>query len=347
MECLRAEGGRDGVDEGGEFAGSFAEPEALFHGAFAVEAEVGGGPGGFLGGGLGVEGQDAELVGVEACAQELSADIGSFEGVAEGAQAFGDPVDTEDEGFAAGFLVEEEEERFEEVAVGVEAVHHLVVVACGEEVAMGGEGEVELVREGVVKAFDFAPGEGGFQVIATRGTRPLRLVTEGFLGGQGEDRVVACGRGKVASHGLGNVERCGVEARVSGDALESQQGAGDDAAIEEVSESPSAGERFEGHVAERGVPLREQVFAGAARLFEDVAVAGDVEQVEHRGDGVSGDFVGNGSVAAFLGEVVAGDAGVGFDDAGAQEPARGSIGDRGIGERGSEEGGRTFQGSSL
>ncbi len=341
---LEAKSGGDGVGEGGEFAATAAEAEGAID-VTGAGGLVAGGPGGLFGGAGGIEGDGAGVVGPEADAEDLGGDVGALELGAPLAEAVAGEGETGGEGGADFGYFGAGEEGFEEVAVGVEAVHGAGAGFAAGEGGVGLEGAFEGAVEvgppgGVVGGFgEFEPGEGGFELVAGGLAAPAGIAGAGGFAGEVEDRVDVLGVDEIAEHGLaaggGGVEEGGI----GGEAPAAEEGAGDDAIVEEVGGvfgEVAIGGPFEGHGIEGGVPgVAAEEAGGVEGGVEGGGVGGALVEVEEAADGVAGDFGGDAGVFGAVGEVVAGDAAGGFDDTGFEEPAftRGK-------EGGDAEGGR-------
>ncbi len=286
---LEAKDGGNGVDVGGELTVAAAEAEA------AVEGRVFGGV---------LECFDAEELArgwleaeAKADAQELGTDVAAEELRRE----FFAELFAVGEGRAGEVLerlaIGNGSEAFEEVVPGVEAIHFAGLVGFVVErfgVVLKGEGEkvlVEIEEMSVGEGFaEVAPGESGLQLKSAGHAGPPDGVVFGAFAGQKDDGVEALESAEIPLHGEADFTGASEINLLSREAMEPEEGAGDDAAVEEIAVTTGGGE-LKGHRPGVGVPsgVSEKVCrqtgcveeAGVARFFKEVTKAGD---------GVAGDF---------------------------------------------------------
>ena len=286
---LEAKSGGDRVGEGGEFAVTATETEGAIDVAGAGGL-VAGGPGGLFGGAGGIEGDGAGVVGPEADAEDLGGDVGAFELGAPLAEAVAGDDESGGEGGADFGFFGAGEEGFEEVAVSVEAVHGAGAGFTVGEGGVGPEGAFEGLVEvgtpgGVVGGFcEFEPGEGGFELIAGGLAAPAGIAGAGGFEGEVEDGVDVAGVDEIAEHGLAAGGGGFEEGGIGGQAPAAEQGAGDDAVVEEVGGvfgEESVGGPFEGHGVEGGVPgVMAEEAGGVEGGVEGGGVGGALVEVE-------------------------------------------------------------------
>ena len=206
-------------------------------------------------------------------------------------------------------------EAFEEVGPSVEPVHFFDFVAFvveGFGVMFESEGKHALVKVqevGVAKFFSqIAPGESCLELKGSGHFAPPDFIRRGALAGQQHNGVEGSQGCEIAIHGNADFARRGSVQGLVCDAVEPEQAAGYDSAIEEVAVAARCVE-FERHRTGFRVPGgKAEEICRTARGEEKFFFTGFFKQKAKAGDGVAGNLGGDRHVPGDVGLAIPGKA---------------------------------------
>lgn len=264
LESLHRESGRDGADVRKEAGGFSSEVKstmlARIRGSDLESVERGGIPFGRRP----LQGVRAGVGGENAKPEQLGVDVGTLEHRSDLTEEMRDALDAGGEGAGARLAFQARQQAFEKIAVGVQAVHHALLIRhARQETFVAAQRAVEALLPGVEESLvagrlvQLLPCQRRFQLITTGAGRPARLERERTLFGEPDHRVNFAslneGRNHGAAGGAGDVEK----PTVLGGAPDLQQSADDDPRVEEIRQIAgrlALGGDFEREEREFGVP---------------------------------------------------------------------------------------------
>jgi hypothetical protein len=202
---------------------------------------------------------------------------------------------------------------FQKIAVRVQTIHDSLAVAAVEKrlVIRDCPFQHRFKHSGSRIAPGFKPRQRGFQLVASRRSRPARLIRNGLLFGKGDDGMKNAVAHKIEGERQGSLGGALEKSLIAGGAMGCEKSPRDDPGVEKI-RMRRAG--LEGKCVRRSVPRVVGQIGRSASGFVDRAEIGE------RAGCVAGDFGRNGGVPAHIGTVISCDAATWFLNSGVEKP---------------------------